>query len=188
MILLAICYIVLFNCCKNTPILENTEIFLFEILENTEIFLLEILENTQIRLVALTFLLETSLPCSEFWNAYCILPFTLHLFAWNPDKHWDCGGEGWLPRLHHSSPPFTRCGKPLFLDASRNGLLCYVLAVFLLLEYDFLQQLFHNQTLICLQRYGFYRNLQEKLWFCSFWMNDFVKIDFLPLRVIERIS
>ena len=66
MILLAICYIVLFNCCKNTPILENTEIFLLKILENTEIFLLEILENTQIRLVALTFLLETSLPCSEF--------------------------------------------------------------------------------------------------------------------------
>ena len=22
-----------------------------------------------------------------------ILPFTLHLFAWNPDKHWGC--EGW---------------------------------------------------------------------------------------------
>ena len=109
-----------------------------------------------------------------------ILHFTLHLFAWNPDKHWNCGGEGWLPRLHHSSPPFTRCGKPLFLDASRNGLLCYVLAVFLLLEYDFLQQLFHNQTLICLQRYGFYRNLQEKLWFCSFWMNDFVKLTSYP--------
>ena len=63
--------------CKNTQIFENTEIFLPKIFENTEIFLLErlenteifmteILENTQIRLVALTFLLETSLPCSEF--------------------------------------------------------------------------------------------------------------------------
>ena len=34
--------------CKNTKILENTQIFLEEILENTQIFLAEILENTQI--------------------------------------------------------------------------------------------------------------------------------------------
>ena len=37
--------------CKNTKILENTQIFLAKILENTQIFLAEILENTQIFLV-----------------------------------------------------------------------------------------------------------------------------------------
>ena len=34
---------------------------------------------------------------------------------------------------------YLRCGKPLVLDSSRNRILRYILTVFLLLEYNFLQ-------------------------------------------------
>ena len=38
-----------------------------------------------------------------------------------------------------SNNQYLRCGKPLFLNSSRNRILRYILAVFLLLKYDFLQ-------------------------------------------------
>ena len=33
---------------------------------------------------------------------------------------------------------YLRCGKPFFLDSSRNRILRYILTVFLLFEYNFL--------------------------------------------------
>ena len=54
--------------CKNTKLLENTQIFLAEILENTQIFLVEILENTQI------FLVEILENTQIFYNIVVVLP------------------------------------------------------------------------------------------------------------------
>ena len=66
--------------CKNTKLLENTQIFLAEILENTQIFLAEILENTQI-----------------FYNIVVVLPtFWWHIADYLPRK----SGSGVVAYVH----------------------------------------------------------------------------------------